>query len=178
MNGRQHAQRGYTLMELSLVLAISALVTATALVLLAEPYRRARARDLVARIQALDAQIRSRARREGQAWQLEIDLRARTLAGVRRADGERLPQQVALGRTLGLVEVETSARRSTYGRVQIDYATNGQSPTFALRLREPPDLDRWQFASGLSGVWTELTDHREVEELFDAIRPEARAVAR
>ncbi len=161
---------GYTLLELSLVLAISALVTAGVMLALEEPYRQARRGELVARLQSLDRQLRDRAARDGGTWQLVIDLRAGTLVGRPTAAQVDVPLAVALGRSLKVLEVHTAERRTSYGQVVIDYRAGGTSASFAVRFEEPLEAGSWFLVSGLSGKWEQFNDSQQVDQVLALTR--------
>ncbi len=161
--GVARPRSGYTLLELSLVLAISALVTASVMLSLRGPYLQARRGELIARIETLDRQLRNRAERDAGGWQLVIDLRAGTLAAQSTRPSEDQPPPVSLGRALTLEEVVTVGRRTSYGRIVIDYGRGGASPSYALRFKEKLEKGSWFLVSGLSGKWERYDDARQLE---------------
>src|SRR5688500_8497355 len=123
--GGRACSRAFTLIELTAVLAILALLCTAAAFTFAPPLQRARKADAIAAIRSFDTYTRQAANRFGRASHILIDLDAQSLT---RAGANPLH----LPPSLKIAEVRLATSRHSAGRVRIPCTAAGLTPTYAL----------------------------------------------
>lgn len=162
--GRRESRLGaqaFTLIELTAVLVILALLSAAAVVTFGVPLQRARSADAVASLRSFDAYARQAAGRFNRPSQIIIDLDRQMLTRT-AAEPLHLPQ------VLRIAEVRLAAHRQTSGQVKIPCSAAGLTPSYGLHLTGP-ETDRWILVAGLSGQITEIDDERSLDNLLRAL---------
>lgn len=185
----------FTLVELMAVVALMGLLATAVAWSMAQDTRRATLDGVIARVAQADALARIAARRGGigQTLRFELDagrIQRFTLDGgaavaagprVNIPDGYRLdgvivgPGVTAPGAPAPL-PVE-------YGRVEVNFGSDGLAPTYALRLRFQPlepsprpepsafanNGTLWLVFAGLTGQVTLIDDTQQIDNLFAAL---------
>jgi prepilin-type N-terminal cleavage/methylation domain-containing protein len=166
------ANRAFTLIEVIVVLVLTALLTTAVAVALTSPARAARARDAAERIDSFDRLVREHAKRAGAAQAIVFDLNRGT---VRRGETEsedgirepgsilQLPGQFRVERLL------LPGGPVLSGEVRVPVSPRGQTPSYAVLLVERKQKPHWLVFAGLTGQMTEARDATEVEQLFAAL---------
>ncbi len=163
-------RRAFTLIELSVVLALIGLMMAVAAVSFKQPYRKAQSQYAVEQIMHVDRRLRDHARRFGRAAELTIDLeRGQIYAVEENADGKARKGRMALRVASQVDRVLLGRRRFDYGRAKIQVSSIGRTNTYALRLRGADGGRRWLLFAGESGQVTESTHEKEITDLFDML---------
>jgi len=158
--------KGFTLLELLVVIAIMGLLATVAVVRLLGPLRAARVGEIAQRIASADDQVRSHARRFARGSRLVYDLdeelvyaESDAASGVRQFEYE-IPRNVRLTR-VRLVRGDLER-----GKATIEIASDGHSPTYAVRLDSVDREGQWLLFSGRTGQVTRLEAEADVQELF------------
>jgi prepilin-type N-terminal cleavage/methylation domain-containing protein len=158
---------GFTLIELSVVIAVMGLLAAAAVLSLIPAARQHQFDALRKEMEFADSQVRAAARRSGTAEHLIIDLNENVIWEKTR-DGQtalvRLPQDWQLK----VLTPRGGADDS--GQVQINYSAGGFSQTYAISLPGKNE-DDWMIVPGLSGriFWTK--DEKQVQSIFETLAP-------
>ena len=74
-----------------------------------------------------------------------------------------------------LDRVLVSKRRYELGDVDIPYARDGTSPTYALRFRGTSSPGTWLLVCGGTGQWQEIEDDGELEAILELLEAGADA---
>lgn len=165
-------RRAFTLLELLIVLALIALISATVMLRLMGPHQAAVARQAVEQWTTLDRQVRHQSNRFRRPAALtfrlqESSINRRTL-GSRRDDAVvELAGGVRIDRFLGVTSGDVRRRRE----VAIRFNSRGQTNTYAVRLAGPGQLESWLLVLGLTGeVHLGLSE----DEVHEALRLSAK----
>ena len=154
---------GFTLMELTIVLAIMAIAAAAVALKLQVPLGQARAKDLVEQVAAFDHLTRTAARDQDKPLRMVFDANAGQISrtdenGQAVGSGLELPERCRLeklllpdGATGGADAVVTCSRR-------------GLTPSYGLVLRKDNVQAQCLLVAGLSGQMTEMSSEKELQD--------------
>ena len=139
--------KGFTLIELMVVIAILGLVSSVALLGVRTPLAKARFANEVEQIIAMDAQARALATKGKNA---------RVLFGVRdnsiTLEGESTGRRIQLSANHQLRSVQSGVATGANGnRVEIRYGAGGTSQSYAINLSMNRGRSKWLVVMGLSG---------------------------
>lgn len=166
--------RGFTLLEMTAVLMVMALVAAAVTLSLAATQRRAGAADAVEELIRFDLLARHYARHQGRPVRLAVDLRAnRLLRAEDGQDGQDKETACPLGASFTLGEVVVAGKHIDQGRTALWVSDRGYSPTYALRL-DGPSLRRWILFAGPTGQASVFDDEKEFLQTLDLVWPARR----
>ncbi len=166
-------RRGFTLIELTMVLLILAVIAAGATLRVQAPLTTARAGEAVDRIRQFDRLTRAAAYRQDRPLSLIVDLSAgkleRTDEAGRSVDGGPLQ----LGGRCKIARVLVRGRQRSAGRVTVPCSRRGLTPSYALAV----DIDgrrQWLLFAGLTGEMIQVADETQAQEILAAAgRPDA-----
>jgi prepilin-type N-terminal cleavage/methylation domain-containing protein len=167
---RNNPPGGFTLIELTVVIAILVMLLSVAVVSMRSPYRAARLEDAIERISSFDRQLRNQARRFDRLFELKINLRDSSLEA-RSGDARQKIEPLRLGAGLRIDRVKTKLRQVDYRELAIPISCSGHSPTYALRLRGADDRKHWLVFTGVSGQLVRIEKDREIDQLFKLLSP-------
>jgi len=163
--------RGFTLIELTVVILILAILAAVVTVRLDGPAARARMSDAVDRLAAMDTLARTLAQVRDVPLRLIMDLSEDTLRATDAAGRDDVASACALPGNFRIGAVRTSGGERTAGRVDIPVSPLGLAPTYAVQLEGPGHRKQWILVAGLSGERVEI-DETELRAFFEP--PQAR----
>ncbi len=160
-------RRAFTLIEITIAVAITALLTAAVAMSFTGPLQSARAKDAAEAIRSADASARVLARRSGRDVVIGFDLYDQHIS-TRTGDDEVF--HTNLPRGCVIERFRSPERDISSGEGTVAISRLGLSRSYALHLRGP-QLDQWILVAGLTGE-TSIVQH---EEILDAIfRPPTR----
>lgn len=162
---RRDRAAGFTLIELTVVLALMAALVSVAIVSFRATCERARLRFAIEEIAAADQHLRDQAARFGRGVQLTIDLDRHRLT-MHTLDGEGKPvdRAAALSRVrLDGIYVRSALAR--YGVHHIAFSSSG-SPSYAIGLRAASGAARWLLVCGATGQTITIDAEREIKTVF------------
>ena len=160
--------RGFTLIELALVVLIAAIAAAAVTLRLEGPLRGAQMRDVTEAIVAFDRLTRTHAREHDRPVHLTVDL---VRGRLRRtdADGRReLGAPMTLPPDYRIARLWIRGRTVAETRATIPCGRLGLTPTYALALDGPGRRRQTLVFAGLSGELFRVDDERELEAIFQA----------
>ena len=157
----------FTLIELVVVLALTALLAGSALMMVNQPLSQAAREQALSEFRFLDALGRDRGQ-QATGVMLGIDPQTQTTTLYSRNEG------VVLGtcnfpRSWRLVSV-LGAERSGSGTFGVAYDTFGTSPSYALQFRDKNNDDHYWLVVGLTGQIHVNLPRNEVAEVLHADR--------
>jgi prepilin-type N-terminal cleavage/methylation domain-containing protein len=124
--------RGFTLVELTAVLGLSALLATSVVIALRAMLRQARLEHNLSALAGLDERLRLRAERFGRAWEMTIDLDHKEFRW-RPAEGDDESQSLVCSQLVGVL---VDGRRNAYGESTVRYDADGRSTPFAVGMVE------------------------------------------
>ena len=168
-------RRGFSLIELTMVLLIAGIVAGAVVVRLHDPMRRAELADVLDRTAHLDRLTRTAARRHDKALRLVVDL---TAGEIRQTDtnGEQGLDPLKLPSRWRIERLIVSGRVVRSGSVSIACSRTGRTPSYAMLVTGPGDRSRWLLLAGLTGRRVEKESEEDVRAILAAagLRPDAR----
>jgi prepilin-type N-terminal cleavage/methylation domain-containing protein len=167
--GKTHG--GLTLIELMVVIALLALVTATVTVSLGNTLGPAALQQSVSEWEFTDQQLRARARHTGKPVAIRLEIGSNRLLCTLDPEGEAPPTIRTLGRGVRITKYISATQETTSGTGTIEYDERGSSETFAIELTGRSDQRRWLLVAGLSGQITEVAHENAARELLQQLRP-------
>jgi prepilin-type N-terminal cleavage/methylation domain-containing protein len=167
--------RGFTLIELAIVILILAIVAAATVLRLGGPLRRVQMGDVVDLVAAFDGLARDYARTHDRAVWLVVDVPQRRL---RRASGENgadLGAPLALPPGYRVAQVWLRGQPRGYGRTAIPCSQHGLTPSYGLLIEGPGGRRQWLVFAGLSGQNVQVKNEREVQAILGPAAPRSHA---
>jgi prepilin-type N-terminal cleavage/methylation domain-containing protein len=160
----------FTLIELMAVLVLVGLVSATAMVRFGATTHKAQFEYSLERVMATDRLLRTHSLTCGQPGHLEFEIGTGRLE---RAFGAKrdAASAVELGSPMRVTRFLAARRHAERGMVEVDYDPYGCTETFAIEIEGPGDQSAWILFAGLTGQTRRFEDRRDVEHIFEAIRP-------
>ena len=160
---RQH--RAFTLIEMLGVIAIMALLSAAASVMLSGPRHEADLQDGIEQIQQADLSSRTLARQSDEKISLTINVsqgRLIRVAGTAETLLGNLPGDVKIER------VRAGSAAIDFGSPNIDYSKRGCSNSYAVRLASSAGEKQWIVFAGLTGQMLKVDD-QDVDDIFQEV---------
>jgi prepilin-type N-terminal cleavage/methylation domain-containing protein len=154
--------KAFTLIEMLVVLALSAILAGIVSVSLAGSFHTARAQDVAGNIATYDRLSREYFRKFGRSGSLVFDIARQTITRVDSAP-LRLPS------TLHFSQIVTADKTTTSGEVSIACSSDGQTPSYALDLTDDTGKHYWMVTAGLTGRTIQVENEQEVRDIFQAL---------
>jgi prepilin-type N-terminal cleavage/methylation domain-containing protein len=154
---------GFTLIEFVVVLAIVALLTACAQLILNTPLRIARMRHAINLLTATDGTLRHECRKKSRQGTIEFDCKARTMTI--RSDGWNGSKSFPL---YGLARIRTSLGEHSNWKTTIDQW--GRSESYAIEL-DVSNKNKWILCAGATGQMMEEQSESDIEAILDQLTP-------
>ncbi len=172
MTGRpsRASARGFTLLELLVVVALLALVTATVTMRLGHTMGPAALGQAVSEWEFADQQLRVKASRSGKPVALGVEIGTNRLEC--EFDKDMPPAARSLGSHVRLTKYLSSTEEISYGPLAIRYTDRGASRTYAVELTGGRRLRRWLVVAGITGQITEVADEKAAREILQVLSPE------
>jgi len=170
-SSRQRRPGGFTLLELLVVLTLTALLVGIAAVRLGRSYRDAQFEDTVGRIPFADRLVRSHARQFAESGELVIDLDENRVFARSTDVGSEPRRQTVLPGSTRIDCVALAGRRVYRGTVAIPVTPDGQTPSYAVRLKLGDRRTRWLLMAGITGQATEYENATDVKEILQLLAP-------
>jgi prepilin-type N-terminal cleavage/methylation domain-containing protein len=164
-------RRGFTLIEMSAVLLLMALLSAAVAVNLTGSKHRADLTDAADQINAADAAVRAIAGSTEGPVRLTISPSTRKLR--RDTPGRPAVTIAELPADVTVESIRLAGSAVSYNDAAIAF-TAGRSPTYAVRLSAPGGQHEWIVIAGLTGKSSVETDEA-VDAIFAAVTPRADA---
>ena len=165
MNAVRRQPRGFTLIEIIVVVSIMALLTSAVALSFNGPIQSTRARDAIDQVQSLDSSARAYAKRFGKDVQIVFDISQSRLLR-REGMDKQVSYEVALPRGCRIECFRIGNRTIDSGEVTIVCSTLGLTRSYQFHL-VGPKLDRWISFAGLTGEMTVTTDDSRATENFE-----------
>ncbi|MEQ1905316.1 MAG: type II secretion system protein [Pirellulaceae bacterium] len=161
-------RRGFTFIELSVVLTILALFTTLAVVSFREPYQKIRFRNTIEQIDFWQTLQRKQCRRARQPQILIMDFEAQKL---QVGNGASPSQCLTFQGGMVVDQLIVSGKVSNQGTTAMMIGVDGQCETFALHLSGPFQQTRWLLFAGTTGQMTELDSAEQVHGALALLSP-------
>lgn len=170
LSGERHS-RGFTLIEILVVLVITSLLAAAVTFKLWEPLRVATAADVCEQVETFDHWARTRARHSADPVKLVFEV-GRGEAMRKEAIDSTPTQRLRLARGWIIERLWVEGQESSSGEVEIELSACGYTPTYAIRLEGPEGVVRWLIVAGMGGDVTKVTDDAQAQTILEAIGPD------
>lgn len=158
--------RGFSLIELTVVLLVLAILAAIVAIKLEGPAGQARMSDVTDRIGAMDSTVRGIAETRDEPLRLVIDLDEGRLHATDGRGRDDVGSPCVLPDRFRVGAVRTRGGERTAGTVDIPVSRLGLTPTYALRLEGPGGRKQWILVAGLSGERVEI-DETELRTIIE-----------
>ena len=166
-------RRGFSLIELTMVLLILAVIAAGAALRVQAPLTTARATEAVDRIRQFDRLTRAAAYRQDRPLSLIVDLSAGRLERTDQAGRSVSGDPLRLDGRCRIARLLVRDRALSAGRVVVPCSRRGLTPSYALAV-DTPGRRQWLLFAGLTGEMIQVADERQAEEILAAAaRPDA-----
>jgi len=159
---------GFTLLEMVVVLAIMAVIATAAAISFQKPLRAARLERAMAGLEDADFRARTEARKRSAMVELLVDggknIATHSIAG--SADGGQVRRTLALSGGLNIDRYWTAGRSTNDDRFGVWFSPDGQSNTYAVRVSDDDDHQKWLVVVGATGQYVQLHEDRAVEAIL------------
>ena len=169
-------RRGFSLIELTVVLLILALVSASVAVAVREPLHRVGLRGALDDLAEFDHLTRTYAREQDRPVVLVFDLDAGVIRRMDETGRTELGLALRLPADYRIVRLRAGEDDWRSGQTVLAVSALGLTPTYAVLVTGPGPRAQWMALAGLSGQLLEPKNDAEVDNLFKArqMRPDAR----
>ena len=157
----------FTLVEMTVVVLLIAVLAATVVLSFARPIENLRAQDAVEMVRALDESARTQARRSGETVEIIFDLSARTL--LRRTRAGDVIFEAALPSGCEIDRFRSEQDDASVGEAVVACSPMGLTRSYAIHLTGPR-MDQWLLFAGLSGQATVIKDEATLDSIFSSPR--------
>ena len=171
------SRRGFTLIELTVVLLIVAILAGVVTLRLQGPLHRAEMRDVIERIAFFDHLTRVHAREHDRPLRLVVDIVA---GDITRNYGDSIEQAGApfeLPRGCEFTKLYVGGDQISAGSTSMICSRRGITPTYALQVEHDTGLRQWILVAGLTGDAVEVSDE-DIEAIAKALGPAAKTAGR
>lgn len=164
-------RKAFTLLELTLAIALTGLMAGVAVLSLRTPLAKVRFESAVEQIVALDRLARCHADRHGQACLLNIDMPKRQLQVFSDGKSPRRPAFTArLGTHVTVDQMQYPGYRVGVDGGEIRFSERGDSPTYALRIGDHSHAE-WLVFLGTTGQSMRIPSDEEFHDLREILWP-------
>ena len=160
--------RGFSLIELTVVLLIVSAVSAIAVVHLGGLTGRAEAEDAVSRIAHVLGLAREMASRGGEPLSVRIRHDGRRME-ILSASGEELGGGATLPGRWRIAAVTIDGRASAGDGTVVPVSPQGLSPTWLMEIVDPRGRRHWVLAAGLSGQVLGMSNREKAQAILGAV---------
>jgi len=161
--------RGFTLIELAVVIMIVAITAAAVTLRLEGPLRRAGMRDVVEAVASFDRLSRAYAREHDRSVRVVVDTVRGQLVRTDASSGGVVGAPVKLPPEYRIAKVWVRGRAAADTQTTIPCSRLGLMPTYALLLHGPGRRRQALLFAGLSGELLRLDDETELEAIGQAM---------
>ncbi|HOF17624.1 MAG TPA: prepilin-type N-terminal cleavage/methylation domain-containing protein [Phycisphaerae bacterium] len=154
------ARRGFSLIELTLVTVVLALLAAAVTLRVQGPMRRCATADLLDRLVQFDRLTRVQAQEHDRPMRLIVDLARGTIRRTSEDETEEYGSPLELPDGYRFVRLHIRDEDIAGGSAALVVGQTGLTPTYALEIETPDGQRRWVSFLGLTGEAL-LTDREE-----------------
>lgn len=162
---------GFTLLELLVVLAILAMLSAIAVTRLGGVYQNSQFDTAISSLTTYDSHARRLAAKKNTPLELRIDLNGRQFSI--EMNGEPAGQPIAIPSSVQVERFLSSRERKMSGTATVRLGSAGAGETYALKLASPGRSPQWLVMAGGSGQSTLVEKTRDVEEVFRVLKQQS-----
>ena len=160
---RNRIRRGFTLLELLVVLVIISLLAASVQVVFKSPLQSIRVRHAIEQLSAADALLRHECRQYRREGTIEFDCDQQTMT--LQSDNGIAPKSIAIR---GLLAVHSPTGQHANWATKVDRW--GRSETYSIQIGNPRK-NKWILCAGISGQVMEDQSESEIQTLLDGLTP-------
>ena len=163
--------KGFSLIEITIVLLILAIAAATVTLRVQGPMHSARMRDVIGQIGQFDRLTRTYARQHDQPVLMMVDPSANRLSRLAGCKCEPIGRPMELPDGFTIARLVVGSRHVGAAAAAIQCSRRGFGPSYAILLEGPGDQRRWVLLTGLGGELLEPNDDSEVRDILAATAP-------
>jgi len=161
-------RKAFSLIELTVVLAILAIAAAVAAFKVAGPMHSAQTRDVIDQVVRLDHLARAHAREHDQPARIVVGAADRQLRRTAAAGDRTIGTPLELPAGFLITDCLIGGQSVSGGSASVSVSAAGLTPSYALLLEGPGGRKQWVLLAGLTGEAMELDDGNEVREILQA----------
>ena len=165
------SKRGFSLLELLVILVLIALVSATVVMRWSGVQQKATLESAVRQLEFSDASLRRYARSHGTLCSLAFDLKENRLRKQFFKESQKNPPWETLGRGIQIKQIQTTGQSARKNRVELAFQRDGTTATYGIELLGPRDQKIWLVVAGVTGQVTRLKTKREYEDALQIVSP-------
>ena len=163
-------RRGFSLIELAVVMAILAIVAGVVVLRMHGPRQAVAMQDVLDRLASLDRLARLHARGHDQPLRIVVDPASGVVRRVEAKDGQAVGVAVALPPGYRIQSVRVGADDPAGTSASIGVSRHGLSASYAVAIEGPAGQRKWMLIAGLTGEVTVWDDATQVRDILDAIQ--------
>ncbi len=163
--------KAFTLLEVTVVVLILALVSAAATLHVRGRMESANLQDVVGQVRSFDRLTRSFSREQDRALRVMV-----SSGRLRRVDESGLKDigtALELPEGFAVAEVRVAGKLPANADTVVGCSRLGLTPSYAVKIAARSGAARWVLFAGLSGEAREIEDEREVQDILSAARNDA-----
>ena len=160
-------RRGFSLIEVAVVILILGIMAGAVTLRLAGPLGRANLGTIMAEAASLDHLARTAAREQGRPVRLVIDLGEPALCAAGE-DGADLGPAYRLPSGYRLARLYLGNQTFNSGQTAVQCSRLGHTATYGLEVEAPSGQRRWLLVVGLTGQTVECENEAELRGILDA----------
>ena len=161
-------KKGFSLIEITMVLLIAALAAGAVTLRLQGPMHSARMQDVAERIATFDRLSRTYAREHDRPVLLVMDLNESRLTRTGEDDSGPLGSPLELPGGCAIRRLMVGRQDIAMGRLSIRISRRGLTPTYGLLLEGPAGRRQWLLLVGLTGQLVTVNDEDEARDILAA----------
>lgn len=162
-------RRGFSLIELLVVLLLISIVTASVSIRWADVYQRAKLQSVLEKLIDVDFKARRHAANRNRPCQLVFDFDAQTVGSSRWVDGAEKFVMSTLPQGIRFTGIRTIGDSVSSGKESVSIFNIGATPTYALEVSQN-EQTRWIVFAGRTGQAKVFEDAKKVDEVFKSLR--------
>lgn len=162
-------REGFSLLELTMVLVIVALLAGMVALRMHGPTRQCTVAELTAQIVQTDLLAREYAVEQNRCVHLMMDLNRGSLCRMDEQERNECGRSFALPRQYRFSRGFVRGEEIASGTTTVAIGPGGESPTYALLLEGPDSFRRWIVFAGLTGESWITEEDEPIQNMFEAL---------
>ncbi len=161
---------GFTLIELTVVILIMAIIAAAVAINLSHPLAGAKFKDVLIGIDGFLNFAANYAVNHSRPVRIVIDIDNNSIMQKDEEDSPRLNKKIDFPDEFKIERVIGENFDVSSGNIGIDYSPKGLSPSYAIMIAGKDKIPRWLLITGLTGQIITFDNETEIQNIFASLR--------